>query len=98
MKRKEDHLVAWTLKLFLDNEKFDPELVILAPMVKASMLAMQAAKEFMIQKFGADKDLAYTVCGASKRGWTTWLVGGVTCESCPEIVGIFPLVPIGPSF
>ena len=60
--------------MFLDSPDFDPELIILFPMVKSSMLIMQAAKEFMIQNLGADKDLSYTVSGASKRGWTSCLI------------------------
>jgi len=39
----------------------------------------------------------WTVAGASKRGWTTWMVGAVTCPTCPTIIGIAPLVPIVPA-
>ena len=35
--------------------------------------------------------------GASKRGWTSWLIGGVTCEKCVNIIGVVPLVPILPA-
>ena len=37
------------------------------------------------------------VSGGSKRGWTSWLVGAVTCESCVKIAAIAPIVPIVPS-
>lgn len=37
------------------------------------------------------------VTGASKRGWTTYLVGAAKCkENCVNILGIMPLVPIVP--
>lgn len=48
-------------------------------MVKASVRAMDAMKEFILQKrpeLGCSLDY-FTVAGASKRGWTTWLVGAV---------------------
>ena len=36
----------------------------------------------------------WSVAGASKRGWTTWMVGSKgTCESCPNIMGIAPISP-----
>merc|ERR1711968_88399 len=39
----------------------------------------------------------WLVAGASKRGWTTWMVGAVTCPNCVKILGICPLVPIVPN-
>jgi PhoPQ-activated pathogenicity-related protein len=41
----------------------------------------------------------WVVGGASKRGWTTWMVGAVdpaACSWCPKVVGLTPLVPIVP--
>lgn len=41
----------------------------------------------------------WVVGGASKRGWTTWMVGAVdpaACDWCPTVVGLTPLVPIVP--
>ena len=40
----------------------------------------------------------WVVGGASKRGWTTWMVGAVAaqCAWCPKVIGITPLVPIVP--
>jgi PhoPQ-activated pathogenicity-related protein len=48
-------------------------------MVKACLRAMDSITEFAAKKF-PDQSLQldyYAVAGASKRGWTTWLVGAV---------------------
>jgi PhoPQ-activated pathogenicity-related protein len=57
---------------------------------------MRATQEFTTQKGLAEIE-GWVVAGASKRGWTTWMVGAATCESCPTIKGIAPLVPIVPN-
>ncbi len=56
---------------------------------------MRAVQQFTQQKGFADIE-SFVVSGASKRGWTTWMVGAATCESCPKIIGIAPIVPIAP--
>ena len=61
------------------------------------MQAMRAAGEFAIKGGHLTAAPKWVVGGASKRGWTTWMVGAATCASCPEIAGIFPLVPIVPN-
>ena len=42
----------------------------------------------------------WIVSGASKRGWTTWLVGAAanSCTNCVKIAGMVPFVPIAPDF
>ncbi len=48
-------------------------------LLKASLRAMDAMKEFVDQKLpelGVSLDY-FAVSGASKRGWTTWCVGAV---------------------
>ena len=57
---------------------------------------MRAAQEFL-KKEDIAHIKGWTVSGASKRGWTTWLVGATRCDSCAaKILGIIPLVPIVP--
>ena len=60
-------------------------------MVKASLRAMDTMKEYVSNVFPAlDTSLDYFTCaGASKRGWTTWLMGAVDPE---RVVAIVPMV------
>jgi len=76
--RTKDAIIAFTWAHFLDDPS-NPEWLVRFPMVKASLRAMDAVKEFTQQKFpemGGSLDY-FTVAGASKRGWTTWLVAAV---------------------
>lgn len=69
-------------------------------MVKAAMQCMRAAEDFVATSLvhrGGTKIEGWMVAGASKRGWTTWMVGAVTCPNCVTIKAIAPLVPIVPS-
>lgn len=65
-------------------------------MVKGAMQSMRGAQEFLA-KANIAKIGGWVAAGASKRGWTTWMVGAVTCPTCPNIVAIAPLVPIVPN-
>jgi PhoPQ-activated pathogenicity-related protein len=64
-------------------------------MAKAAFQTMRAAQEFLKEQNIAEVE-GWVVAGASKRGWTTWLVGATKCESCVKILAINPLVPIVP--
>lgn len=60
-------------------------------MVKASLRAMDATAEFMnkeLPQLGCQLDY-FAVSGASKRGWTTWLVGAVDPK---RVMAIAPVV------
>jgi len=94
--REEDAMIAWAWHEFLTDPKHDPEWLPRLPMAKAGMQCMRAVEEYT-KKQGIAEIEGWVVSGASKRGWTTWMVGAVTCESCPTIVGIAPLVPIVPA-
>ncbi len=81
----EDQLISYTLH----NYKNDKDLTwpLLFPMVKSAVKGMDAVQEFSQQKL--QKDITrFTVAGASKRGWTTWLTGA----SDKRVEAIGPMV------
>jgi PhoPQ-activated pathogenicity-related protein len=85
--RYEDDLIAYTrVKHF--STKDDEWLARLA-MVKSGVRAMDAIQEFLMSdaggKFKVDQ---FVVSGASKRGWTTWLIGAVD----KRVIAIMPMV------
>ena len=87
--RTEDAIIAYTWDHFLKDPS-KPEWLLRFPMVKASLRAMDTITAFMKQKFpdeGIDID-SYIVAGASKRGWTTWLVGAVDPKRVKAIAPI----------
>lgn len=97
MERNEDPQVAWALRDFFFQPDHDPKRLILMPMAKAAHAQMRAAQEFIRQNKFAELDAGWTVVGASKRGWTTYLVGAANgCKNCVNVLGIMPLVPIVP--
>lgn len=68
----EDQLISFTLHNFKQDGDYSWPL--LFPMVKSAVSAMTAVQEF--SKENLKKDInRFTVTGASKRGWTTWLTG-----------------------
>jgi PhoPQ-activated pathogenicity-related protein len=100
--RREDAMIAWAWKEFAiatkagdrNAARWVPRL----PMAKAAFQSMRAIEEYTKgANLGVDIE-GWVVSGASKRGWTTWMVGAATCtfQGCPNIIGIVPLVPIVP--
>jgi len=85
--RSEDDLIAYTrVKHFSTKDDF--WLVRLA-MVKSGVRAMDAIQEFLASDAGGKVSVdQFVVAGASKRGWTTWLVGVVD----KRVVAIMPMV------
>lgn len=94
--RTEDAILAWAWHEFLVDPSHNPTWLPRLPMAKAAFQCMRAVEEFTAQKKLAEIN-GWFVAGASKRGWTTWMVGSATCENCPNILGLAPLVPIVPS-
>ncbi len=81
----EDQLISYTLHNFKQDKDYTWPL--LFPMVKSAVKAMDAVQEF--SKKQLDKDITrFTVTGASKRGWTTWLTGA----SDKRVEAIGPMV------
>ncbi|MEX1224109.1 MAG: PhoPQ-activated protein PqaA family protein, partial [Pirellulales bacterium] len=70
----EDQIIAYTFEQFLQTK--DDTWPLLLPMTKSAVRAMDAVTEFAADECSLDIK-EFTVTGASKRGWTTWLVGAV---------------------
>ncbi len=85
--RVEDDIIAYTrVKHFTTK---DDEWLVRLAMVKAGVKAMDATQEFMKSDAGGKVAInQFVVAGASKRGWTTWLVGAVD----ERVIGIMPMV------
>ncbi|MEZ6090123.1 MAG: PhoPQ-activated protein PqaA family protein [Pirellulaceae bacterium] len=69
---KEDALIAATLKKYFETG--DANWPLLPVMVRSASAAIDATVEVAKQEWGAELD-SFTVTGASKRGWTTYLLG-----------------------
>lgn len=78
---REDDLIAHSFQKYLETG--DPEWPLLVPMVRSALRAMDAVQR-------ADPTVRrFVVSGASKRGWTTWLVGSL---GQPRVIAIAPLL------
>ena len=81
----EDQLISFTLHNFKKDKDYSWPL--LFPMVKSAVSAMDAIEEF--SKKELNKEITrFTLAGASKRGWTTWLTGA----SDKRVEAIGPMV------
>ncbi|GAB5517151.1 MAG: PhoPQ-activated pathogenicity-related family protein [Rhodopirellula baltica] len=82
---KEDALIAHTFQKFFETN--DPDWPLLPVMVRAASAAMDAVVGATKEEWGLSID-GFTVTGASKRGWTTYLVGATD----PRVKAIAPMV------
>lgn len=85
--RQEDDLIAYGRVKYMMTG--DETWLVRLPMVKSGVRAMDAIQEFMASEQGGGLKIDdFVVSGASKRGWTTWLVGIVD----KRVIGMMPLV------
>ena len=87
--RKEDELIAYGWRQFLEKGATDEAAIWLArfPMTKAAVRAMDVVTE-LSESIAGKKIDKFVVAGGSKRGWTTWTTGAVD----DRVVGIVPIV------
>ncbi len=71
---REDGLIAHTFMKFMETK--DPTWLLLLPMTKGAVRAMDALEEFLKKEL-KHESAGFVVTGASKRGWTTWLTAAV---------------------
>lgn len=81
----EDRLIAKTFDAFLETG--EPDWPLLGPMVRSAVRAMDAVKAVTAEHWSLEID-GFTVTGASKRGWTTWLTAAVD----PRVKALAPIV------
>ncbi len=83
--RREDALIAYTFDQYLRTGEDDWPLLL--PMVKSATRAMDAVQDIVRKKWAVSPD-AFTVSGASKRGWTAWLTAAID----QRVMAVAPMV------
>lgn len=84
--RFEDDLLAASWKRFMATE--DPTWIAQLPMAKSAVAAMDVVQAALAEEEDAPTINQFTVAGASKRGWTTWLAAAVD----DRVAAIAPIV------
>lgn len=81
----EDQIIAYTFEQFIRTD--DTTWPLLLPMVKSAVRGMDTIQTYSKENW--DHEIkTFTISGASKRGWTTWLTGAVD----PRATAIAPMV------
>lgn len=91
--RKEDDLIAYAWNQFLEtgDSNWLPRL----PMVKSVVRAMDCLQEWSDKE--GTKIERFVVSGASKRGWTTWMVGAADSRVAAIIPIVIDVVNVQPN-
>uniref|UniRef100_UPI003EBC007E PhoPQ-activated pathogenicity-related family protein n=1 Tax=Arhodomonas sp. AD133 TaxID=3415009 RepID=UPI003EBC007E len=89
----EDELIAATFARFLRSPR-EAQWPALLPMVNSAIRAMDAVQAF--SREWAQPIETFTVTGASKRGWTTWLTAAVDERVRALAPMVFDVLNMGP--
>jgi PhoPQ-activated pathogenicity-related protein len=89
----EDAAIAHTFEQFLRTGERDWPLLL--PMVKSAVRGMDAVEEYAQKHWSMDLE-TFTVTGASKRGWTTWLTGAVDKRATAIAPMVIDMLNMGP--
>ena len=81
----EDQLISYTFAQYFLTQ--DPTWPLLLPMAKSAVRAMDAVQAVCKERWQLDVE-NFTLTGASKRGWTTWLTAAVD----PRVDALAPMV------
>ncbi|WP_170064052.1 PhoPQ-activated pathogenicity-related family protein [Halomonas heilongjiangensis] len=89
----EDALIALSFSRFLEDPD-DSDWPLLLPMVNSAVRAMDALQSL---SHGWEQPIeAFTVTGASKRGWTTWLTAAVDARVTALAPMVFDILDMEP--
>ncbi|ESO95659.1 hypothetical protein LOTGIDRAFT_231895 [Lottia gigantea] len=88
MSRHEDAVIAWTWKVFVEDEPKRPEWLLRLPMTKGAVRGMDTIAAFAKTIYPQSNIDKFLVCGESKRGWTTWTTAAVD----KRVIAIAPMV------
>lgn len=83
--RREDALIAYTFDQYLRTG--EPDWPLLLPMVKSAVRAMDVVQRLARERWDYSIE-RFTVAGASKRGWTSWL----TAAADARVAAVAPMV------
>jgi PhoPQ-activated pathogenicity-related protein len=89
----EDAAIAYTFEQFLRTGESDWPLLL--PMVKSAVRGMDATQEYAKENWSMNLE-TFTVTGASKRGWTTWLTGAVDKRATAIAPMVIDMLNMGP--
>jgi PhoPQ-activated pathogenicity-related protein len=95
--RKEDEIIAYSWRKFLDTE--DSTWPLRLPMTKAAVRAMDTITSFAAtRKTGGHDVNRFVVVGLSKRGWTTWDTAAVDSRVVAIVPMVIDVLHVVPSF
>lgn len=89
----EDAIISLTFENYLRTGQADWPLLL--PMVKSAVRGMDATQAFAKEKWKLEIE-SFTISGASKRGWTTWLTGAVDKRAvalAPMVIDVLNMAP-----